>query len=114
GESFDHTQDVVVDQEVLPERVLRGDAFRAHRRPKAALAFRSICRSRSGASSRRAAASAARVCTTFAGSLGRPRRGWGDRSGLSGSTRRRSAGTRAAAARSSVAFGYVTLPANDT
>ena len=44
-------------------------------------------------SSPRASASTASVCTTYAGSLGRPRTGCGARYGLSVSTRRRSPGT---------------------
>ncbi len=67
----DHLQDVAVDQEVLAVLLLH--------RPKHALALPSICRSSSSGSSPRARASAATVWTTFAGSFGLPRRGWGAR-----------------------------------
>ena len=72
GEAADHAEDVVVDEEVLAELLLRADA---HGSEKAAVALASICAASSAASSPRAAASAATVWTTFAGSFGRPRRG---------------------------------------
>src|SRR5439155_8191410 len=74
SEAADHAEDVLVDEEVLAELLLRADA--AHR-PKAAVAFVSIRCSRSG--SPRTSASAARTSITLAGSFGRPRRGCGAR-----------------------------------
>jgi hypothetical protein len=110
GEAPDDAEDVVVDQEVLAELLLRRDV----RRPKTAVAFASICAASSAASSLRAAASASTVCTTYAGSFRRPRTACGARYGLSVSARIRSRGTPRAAARSSYAFLYVTLPAKET
>src|SRR5215210_5781157 len=57
GQPLDHPQDVVVDEEVLPERLLGRDAHT----PKAAVAFVSISAARSAASSPRAAARAPTV-----------------------------------------------------
>src|ERR671936_3218589 len=138
GEAPDHAQDVLVRQEVLTEVPLRADdhpavrgrtcRLAAARAPaplaptggfpagseNAAVAFASIRAASASTSSPRLAARAATTWTTFAGSLGRPRRGCGARYGASVSVRMRSAGTRAAASRSSGAFGYVTLPANET
>ena len=114
GEAADHAEDVLVDEEVLAEVAVRRDREAAHGSENAAVAFASICSARAAASSPRASASAATVWTTKAGSFGRPRRGCGARYGLSVSARRRSAGTAAAASRSSGAFGNVTLPANET
>ena len=111
GETADDAEDVLVDEEVLAEVLLRADG---HERPKAAVAFASICASSSVGSSSRAAASAASVWTTFAGSFGRPRTGCGARYGLSVSASRRSAGTCVAATRRSDAFGKVTFPAKET
>src|SRR5919198_319636 len=111
-EAADHAEDVLVDEEVLPELLL-GER-EPHESENAAAAFASSRAASSAGSSPRASASAATVWTTFAGSFGRPRRGWGLRYGLSVSARRRSGGTRRAASRSSSAFGYVTLPANET
>src|ERR671935_234255 len=111
-EAADHAEDVLVDEEVLPELLL-GER-EPHESEKAAAAFASSRAASSAGSSPRASASATTVWTTFAGSFGRPRRGWGLRYGLSVSARRRSGGTRRAASRSSSAFGYVTLPANET
>src|SRR5215212_6208571 len=74
GEASDHAEDVRVAEEVLAELLLRPDA---HARPKAVVAFASIRAASSSASSPRAAARAATVWTTYAGSLGRPRRGCG-------------------------------------
>ena len=72
----------------------------AHGRPNAARALAACARTELGRRPRRARlASAATVCTTFAGSLRRPRTGCGERYGLSVSTSRRSAGTARAAAR---------------
>src|SRR5262249_49716328 len=110
GEAADHAEDVLVDEEVLTKLLLRRDAHK----PNAAVALASILVPSSEASSPRAAASAVTVCTTYAGSFGLPRTGCGARYGLSVSARMRSPGTRAAASRSSGAFGYVTFPANDT
>ena len=77
-------------------------------------ALRSIACSSTSTSSPRASASTASVCSTLAGSFRLPRSGCGARYGLSVSARMRSAGTAAAASRSSAAFGYVTFPANET
>ena len=90
GEPADHAEDVLVDEEVLAERLLRRDAHGSRRRRSA---FASICAASSAASSPRASASAASVCTTLAGSLRRPRTGCGARYGLSVSARMRSGGT---------------------
>src|ERR687887_632977 len=111
-EAADHAEDVLVDEEVLPELLL-GER-EPHESENAAAAFASSRAASSAGSSPRASASAATVWTTFAGSFGRPRRSWGLRYGLSVSARRRSGGTRRAGSRSSSAFGYVTLPANET
>ena len=88
GEPADHAEQVLVDQEVLAELLLRGGP--AHASPKAALALASSCAASSAASSPRASASAATVWTTFAGSFGRPRLGCGARYGLSVSASSRS------------------------
>src|SRR5688500_13404838 len=110
GEPADHAEDVLVGEEVLAEPLLRNHR---HGREKAAVAFASMRAASSAASSPRAAASAATVWTTWAGSFGLPRNGCGARYGLSVSARILSAGTCAAASRSSAAFGYVTLPAKE-
>src|SRR4029079_18197698 len=73
-------EDVVVDKEVLAELAV-GRNGKLHGRPKAAVALAAIACSSSSRSSPRASASAARVWTTFAGSLGRPRTGCGARAG---------------------------------
>ena len=66
GEPADHAEDVLVDEEVLPELLLRRDLTS----PKhGASRCASICRPSSAASSPRASASAASVCTTYAGSF---------------------------------------------
>ena len=75
-EPLDHAQDVLVDQEVLAELLLRRDD---HGRQKQAAAFASILAAKSPGSSPRAAASAITVCTTWAGSFCRPRTGRGAR-----------------------------------
>src|SRR5487761_237557 len=106
GEPADDAEDVLVDEEVLPVFLLHS--------PKYAAALASIRPSSSAASPPRACASAARVYMTYAGSLRRPRADWGARYGESVSARIRSAGTWLAARRSSLAFGNVALPANDT
>src|SRR5262245_2036200 len=111
GEPVDHTKEVLVDEEVLPERLLRP---RPHGRRKAREAFSSVWAAKAAAATSRTSASAATVCTRFAGSLGRPRTGCGLRYGLSVSTSSRSSGTSRAACRRSSAFVYVTLPANET
>ena len=68
GEPFDHAQDVLVDQEVLPQRLLRGHLHR----PKTASAFATIwLRISSPCSSARKSY----VCATKAGSLRLPRTG---------------------------------------
>ena len=77
GEPPDDPDDVFIDKEVLAEVPARGGE--AHGSPKAAVAFRSICAARAPASSPLTSASAATVWTTFAGSFGRPRTGWGER-----------------------------------
>ena len=76
GEPADHAEDVVVDEEVLPELLL---CERVHGSEKSAEAFASICSPSFSASSPRASASAATVCTTCAGSFGLPRTGCGER-----------------------------------
>src|SRR4051812_6147580 len=115
-EPRDDAEDVVVDEEVLTERLLRRDTHGSvgTGRPNASVAFASICRSSAPTSSPRVSASTASVWRTFAGSLRFPRSGCGARYGLSVSARMRSTGTAAAEALSSAAFGNVTLPANET
>ncbi len=76
GEPADHAEDVRIGEEVLAELLLRADA---HGSENARAAFASICASSPVCSSPRASASAASVCTTCAGSLRRPRTGWGAR-----------------------------------
>ena len=76
GEALDHAEDVLVDEEVLAELLLGTDA---HGNPKAAAALASMRAASSPASSPRTSASAATVCTTCAGSFGRPRTGCGAR-----------------------------------
>src|ERR1700693_2090305 len=113
GEATDDAEDVLVDEKVLAEVAVRGD-WQRHGSENAAAAFASMRVPSSSGSSPRTSARAATVSMTFAGSLGRPRRAWGARYGLSVSARIRSAGTWAAAVRRSFALGYVTLPANET
>ena len=72
GQSLDHAEDVLVDEEVLAELLLRANA---HGRRNAAAALASIRAASSAGSSPRTPASAATVWTTFAGSFGRPRTG---------------------------------------
>ena len=88
----------------------------AHGRPNAACGVRVDLPLRARpASSPRASASAASVWTTLAGSLRlAAHAAAGARYGQSVSASRRSAGTCRAASRRSSAFGYVTLPANET
>ena len=76
GETLDHPEDVLVDEEVLAELLLRTDA---HGSWKAAAALASMRSASSLAASPRASASAASVWTTWAGSFGRPRTGCGAR-----------------------------------
>src|SRR4029079_11841128 len=104
GEPADHAEDVLVDEEVLTERLPRCDGHDGES-ANAALAFASICRSRASTAVPRTSARTASVWRTLAGSLRLPRTGCGARYGLSVSARMLSAGTRAAAARSSSAFG---------
>ncbi len=78
GEAADDAEDVLVDEEVLPELSVRRDR-ELHGSEKAAVAFASICAASSSASPPRAFASSAIVRATFAGSFGRPRRAWGAR-----------------------------------
>ena len=111
GETADDAQDVLVDEEVLPELLLGANG---HENPNKARAFASICRPSSAGSSPRVSASTATVCTTYAGSFVLPRTGCGARYGQSVSARIRFFGTWTAASRRSDAFGYVTFPANDT
>ena len=75
GEPLDHTQDVLVNEEVLAELLLRDDRHSAN----AASALASMRAASSAASSPRACASAETVWTTCAGSLRRPRTGCGAR-----------------------------------
>ncbi len=103
GEPFDHAEDVLVDEEVLAELLLRRDVHAGARstRPRCG---RSAVRARAGR--RRAPARARRACaSTYAGSLRCPRTGCGARYGASVSARIRSAGTCVAASRRSTAFG---------
>ena len=72
GQSLDHAEDVLVDEKVLAELLLRANA---HGRRNAAAALASIRATSSAGSSPRTSASAATVWTTFAGSFGRPRTG---------------------------------------
>ncbi len=72
GEPTDHAENVLVDQEVLAELLLRLDHSE-----NAADALASICASRSRWP--RSSARAASVSTTLAGSFGLPRRGCGAR-----------------------------------
>ena len=109
GEALDDAEDVRVGEEVLAEPLLAYAHSEKH-----AVAFASICRSRSAGSSPRACARAASVWTTYAGSFGWPRFGCGARYGESVSARIRSAGTCVAARRRSTAFGKLALPANET
>src|SRR4029077_16705049 len=76
GEAADHAEDVLVDQEVLAELLLRPNA---HGRPNASVAFASICAPSASESSPRASARAATVWTTYAGSFVFPRTGCGAR-----------------------------------
>ena len=77
GEPSDDAEDVLVDEEVLAELLLRQDVHDG--RPKHSAALRSVCRSSAFTSSPRARASAASVCTTYAGSFRLPRTGCGAR-----------------------------------
>src|SRR5262249_17860262 len=95
-------EDVLVDEEVLAERLL---GCAAHGRRSAAMAFASVPAARSSRVSPRASASVRSVCTTLAGSFRSPRTACGARYGLSVSTSIRSGGISAAAARRSFAFG---------
>ena len=61
GQAPDDTQDVLVDEEVLAERLLRPDT---HGRRNAAAAFACVREASSSVASPRAAASPATVCTT--------------------------------------------------
>ncbi len=73
------SQDVLVGEEVLAELAVRRHRVAAHGSSKASAAFDSICRPSSSTSSPRASARIVYVWTTFAGSFGRPRTGWGAR-----------------------------------
>src|SRR4029079_252988 len=64
GCTVDHAEDVLVDEEMLPELLLRNDVHKE----KAAVALASICAPSSATSSPRASASVASVWTTNAGS----------------------------------------------
>src|SRR5207247_7383483 len=108
-QATDHAEDVLVDEEVLPEAATSSP----HGSSKAAVAFASICAASASNSSPRASASAATVWTTYAGSFVLPRTGCGARYGQSVSARISSAGRARAASRRSSAFPYVTFPAND-
>ena len=72
----DDAEDVLVDEEVLAERLLRRDG---HGNPKAAAAFACVAAASSANVSPRASASAAIVWTTWPGSFRRPRTGCGAR-----------------------------------
>src|SRR5262245_9087282 len=72
--SLDDAQDVLVDEEMLAERLLRLDG---HGNRKAAAAFACVAAASSSAATPRASASVRTVCTTLAGSFGRPRTGCG-------------------------------------
>ena len=97
GQPGDDAEDVVVDEEVLAERLLRCDAHGAGE-AEGRVGVPVDLRARAPrAPSPRTSASAASVWRTFAGSLRLPRRGWGARYGLSVSARILSAGTAAAA-----------------
>ena len=111
AESLDHAEDVLVDEEVLAQRLLGRDG---HANPNAAAAFAWVWAATASTVASRASARTRTVCTTFAGSFRVPRIGCGARYGLSVSTRILSAGTAPAASRRATAFGYVTLPANET
>ena len=112
AESPDDAEDVLVDEEVLAERLLGRDG---HANPNAAAAFAWVCggerldlprpapRRGHGSCARRWRARSARRGSAAARDTGcRSRRG---------SCR---AGTALAASRRAAAFGYVTLPANET
>src|SRR5205814_8858916 len=73
-QTADHSEHVLVDQEMLPQPFLR-----PHRQGsrKAAVAFASICAARASGVAPRASASAATVWTTYAGSFVLPRTGCG-------------------------------------
>ena len=73
------SEDVFVGEKVLAELAVRRHRVAAHGSSKASAAFDSICRPSSSTSSPRASASIVYVWTTFAGSFGRPRTGWGAR-----------------------------------
>ena len=95
GQPGDDAEDVVVDEEVLPERLLGLRPAHGAGSPKAAVAFRSICLlEQPRSSSPRASARTASVWSTLAGSFRLPRSGCGARYGLSVSARMRSAGHR--------------------
>src|SRR6185437_2755597 len=99
-ESVDHTENVLVDEEVLAQRFLRQDVHSE----KHAVALASIWRASWFGSSFRASASASSVWMTYAGSLRLPRTGCGARYGASVSARIRSTGTSRALSRRSTAF----------
>ena len=99
GEAADHAEDVLVDEEVLAELLLRRDFMRS---PKHSVALRSICRSSSRRLLARAPARARRACARRTPARSRcPRTGCGARYGASVSARIRSAGTCVAASRRS-------------
>ena len=74
-EPSDDAEDVLVDEEVLAEVAVGRDREPRHGSENASAAFASIRSARAAGSSPRASASLATVCTTYAGSFGRPRRG---------------------------------------
>src|SRR6266498_4102477 len=69
GEPSDHAEDVLVDEEVLAELLLRADRHSEKQR----VAFASSCVASASGSSLRARASTATVCTTFAAVRTSPR-----------------------------------------
>ena len=77
-------------------------------------AFRVVTSASCSSVSPCACASTSAVSRTLAGSLRWPRSGTGDRYGLSVSTSSRPRGAAAATSRSSAAFLYVSMPANET
>src|SRR5262249_59727237 len=99
--------------EVLAQATRRARRRPAPHHPKTASALASTVLSRSPYATPRTSASRPAVATTLAGWLGTPRTFCGARNGESVSTRTRSAGTAAAASRSTSDFGYVILPANE-
>src|SRR5215471_5885457 len=72
-EPADHAENVLVDEEVLPEVLTRRDGHS----PNTRFAFSSICAARASRLAPRICASASYVCRTNAGSFRLPRTGCG-------------------------------------